>query len=232
VISALQLEDSLVDLRHRPQMLNVEDRLAVAHGAGREMRDPVGLKVGARLPIDPEMSARSERTTSGSPLYQGVGFRRAARLVLAFLVGSLVVSAVVRGPTGIASLGALAGIVAGVAALWEARVRRIGIRIEPQGILAVYAVGHLRLPLESVAGFSLRTHRSGDGAGRVVIELLDGRRRVVPSASLMGWGPFRSHPGAGTGARPADVVAQLAGQLQRARQQAAAALTGAPPAAL
>jgi hypothetical protein len=192
----------------------------------------VALKIGARRPIDPEMSARSERTTSGSPLYQGVGFRRAARLVLALLVGILVVLAVVRGSIGVVSAGALAGIVTGVAALWEARVRRIGIRIEPQGILAVYAVGHLRLPLESVAGFSLRPHGPGDGVGRVVIELLDGRRRVVPSASLVGSGLFRSRQDPAAGGRPADIVAQLAGQLQRAREQATAALTDAPPTAL
>jgi hypothetical protein len=154
------------------------------------------------------MSARSERTTSGSALYQGVGFRRAARLVLAVIVGVLVILAIVRGPMDVVEAAALAGAVIGVAALWEARVRRVGIRIEPQGVLAVYAVGHLRIPLESVAGFSLRRDGSHDGAGRVVIDLLDGERRVVPSAL----GAVQD-------------VAQLAGQLRRARQQAAAALT-------
>ena len=152
------------------------------------------------------MSARSERTTSGSALYQGVGFRRAARLVLAVLVGSLVILAIARGSMGVADAAALAGIVIGVAALWEARVRRIGIRIGPQGVLAVYAVGHLRIPLESVAGFSLRHDDSHDGARRVVIDLLSGEQRVVPS----GLGAVQD-------------MAQLAGQLQRARQQAAAA---------
>src|SRR6201999_1743591 len=114
----------------------------------------IALKISRLRPNDPEMSARSERTTSGSALFQGVGFRRAARLALALLIGMLVISAFVRGDIGLTGAGALAGIVVGVTALWEARVRRIGIRIEPQGILAVYAVGHLRFPLESVSGFS------------------------------------------------------------------------------
>lgn len=193
------------------------------------MAGPDALKISGRRPIDPEMSARSGRTTSSSALYQGVGFRRAARLALALLVGLLVVSAVVGGGLGVASAAALAGI---VAALWEARVRRIGIRIEPQGILAVYAVGHLRLPLDSVAGFGVRSHGSGDDGGRIVIELLDGGRRVVPSASLTGWAPFRHHAPTEAGGRPADVVAQLGAQLQRARQQAAAALRDASPTVL
>jgi hypothetical protein len=195
------------------------------------MQRPIALKIRRCRPIDPEMSARSERTTSGSPLYQGVGFRRAARLALALLVGLLVISAFVSGGMSVARAGALSGIVIGVAALWEARVRRIGIRIEPHGILAVYAVGHLRLPLESVAGFSLRCDDGHDGADRVVIELLSGERRPVPSASVVAWGPLRTRERRWVGGQPADVVAQLAGQLQRARQQAAAALTDAPSTA-
>lgn len=153
-------------------------------------------------------------------------------MVLAVLVVLLVISAVLSGGMDVAGPGALAGIVIGVAALWEARVRRIGIRIEPQGILAVYAVGHRRLPLESVAGFSLRGEDSHDGAGRVVIELLSGERRAVPSASVVGWGALRTRERRWVGGQPGDVVAQLAGRLQRARQQAAAALTDTPMAAL
>jgi len=175
------------------------------------------------------MSARSESTTSSSALYQGVGFRRAARLSLAILVGLLSICGVLSVGVGPVSAGTLAGIVAGVVALGEARVRRIGIRIEPQGILAVYAVGHLRLPLDSVAGFGVRSDGSGDRAARVVIELRNGERRVVPSASVMGWGPFTTREAPWPAGRPAEVVAQLAGQLQRARQQAAAALTDQAP---
>ncbi len=190
------------------------------------------LKIRRWRPIDPEMSARSEQTTSGSALYQGAGFRRAARLALAVLVGLLVISALLSGGMGVAGPGALGGIVIAVAALWEARMRRIGIRIEPQGILAVYAVGHLRLPLESVAGFSLRGDDSHGGDGRVVIELLSGERRAVPSASVVRWGSLWAHGRRWVGGQPAEAVAQLAGQLQRARQQAAAALTDAPTTTL
>jgi hypothetical protein len=197
-----------------------------------DRQQPIALKIRRSRPINPEMSARSERTTSGSALYQGAGFRRAARLVLAVLVVLLVISAVVSGGMDVAGPGALAGIVIGVAALWEARVRRIGIRIEPQGILAVYALGHLRLPLESVAGFSLRCDDSRDGAGRVVIELLSGERRAVPSASIVGWGTLRTRERRWVGGQAGEVVAQLAGQLQRARQQAEAALTDAPSTGL
>ncbi len=103
----------------------------------------------------------------------------------------------------------------GIAALWEARARRIGIRIEPQGIVAVYAVGHLRFPLEMVAGFSLGDRGSHHAGRHVVIELLNGERRAVPS------------PG-----RTADMVAQLDDQLRRARRQAAAALSGSLSTAL
>jgi hypothetical protein len=166
------------------------------------------------------MSARSEHTTVVSPLYQGAGFRRAARLALAAVVALLTVSAIVRGGLGGAGAAGLAGGLVCIAALWEARVRRVGIRIGPQGVLAVYAVGHLQFPLESVAGFGLRS-RGSSGRTGVVIELLNGERRVVPSARLC--------PGGGT---PMDVVAQLAGQLQWARQQAAAALTDGPAPAL
>jgi hypothetical protein len=194
-----------------------------------DRREQIALKICRRRPIDPEMSARSERTTSGSALSPGVGIRRAARLALVILVGLLVTSAVVRGDIGLAGAGGLAGTVIGLAALWQVRVRHVGIRIEPQGILAVYAVGHLRFPLESVSGFSLCSENSRDGAGRVVIELLGGGRRVMPLASVVGWSPFRTGGRRSADGPPQDVVTQLAGQLQRARQQAAAALTDATP---
>jgi hypothetical protein len=167
------------------------------------------------VPIDTGMSARSERAPRRSALYQGVGFRRAARLALGALLGALVIAAVVRGGFGVATAGGLAGVVLCVAALWEARVRRIGIRIEPQGILAVYPVGHLRLPLEAVAGFSLRDRGPHHATRHVVIELLNGEHRPVPSAG-----------------RTADVAAALDAQLQRARRQAAAALSDGLSAAL
>ncbi|HTU29517.1 MAG TPA: hypothetical protein VMF07_09055 [Solirubrobacteraceae bacterium] len=140
--------------------------------------------------------------------------------------------AAVRGPFDVVGAAALAASVAGVAALWTARMRHIGIRIEPQGILAVYAVGHVRLPLESVTGFSVQSNGAGVSDRRVVIELLDGGRRAVPSALPLDWGAIRNRRRTTAGARPGDVVAQLAGQLQRARQQAAAALTDSLPPAL
>lgn len=117
-------------------------------------------------------------------------------------------AAIVHGRLGGATAGGLGAAAVCVAALWESRVRRIGIRIEPQGVLAVYAVGHLRVPLEAVAGFSLREGGVSGGSRCVVIELLNGDRRVVPSTG-----------------RAAGVVAQLDSQLQRARHQAAAALS-------
>lgn len=174
------------------------------------------------------MSARSELAPGRSALYQGAGFRRAARLVLAGLLCLLMIPAIVQGGFGVATAGALAGIVACVAGLWEARVRRVGIRIEPQGILAVYPVGHLRLPLEAVAGFSL-LGRGSHGASRcVTLVLYNGERRLVPSASLARWGTFTGSHQRAAGGQTADVVAHLDDLLRRARQQAAAALTGAP----
>jgi hypothetical protein len=111
----------------------------------------------------------------------------------------------------------LAIFLACCAAAWEARLRRMGIRIETDRVVAIYAIGQRCFSIDTVAGFSLRRHGSSGGTRCVFIELVNGKRRVVPSVSTADWGPFRSNAIRWDGGQTTDVVTYLNDQLNVAR---------------
>ena len=112
---------------------------------------------------------------------------------MALLLGVVVIPPIAGGTADSASgIAAVAILAACIATAWELRLRRMGIRIGADSVVAVYAVGRRRFSTESVAGFSLRVHGSSGGTRCVFIELVNGKRRVVPSVCVADWGPFKS----------------------------------------
>jgi hypothetical protein len=133
---------------------------------------------------------------------------------LAVLLGVIVIPPIVGGTANSASgIAALAILAAGIATAWELRLRRMGIRIEADSVVAVYAVGRRRFPTETVAGFSLHVYGSSGGTRCVFIELVKGKRRIVPSVCVADWGPFKSDAIQWDSGQTTDVVTFLNDQL-------------------
>jgi hypothetical protein len=88
------------------------------------------------------------------------------------LLAMFVIPAVAGGTGTTTGLAVLSIFLVCFAAAWEARLCRMGIRIETERVVAIYAIGQKCFSIDTVAGFSLRRLGSSGGTRCVFIELV------------------------------------------------------------
>jgi hypothetical protein len=128
---------------------------------------------------------------------------------------------------GVGGWLATLGIWLCVGTAWLARARRMGIRVERDRVVAVYAIGKRRFPPSEVAGFSVRLRGNSGGTRVVFIELASGKRVPVPSVSMADWGPFKSKAIVWAEGSTTDPVSRLTAHVERVRAGSARAAFGA-----
>jgi hypothetical protein len=150
-------------------------------------------------------------------LYQGATFLRASMSVCIGLAALLGLSGVFAGSASISGLPLTIALLGGMGAIWAWRARQMGIRIESDRIIAVYAVGSRTFALDDVTGFSLHLRGNSGGTHVVSIDLSNGKRKPVPSVNTADWGPFKTDSIRWEGGRTDDVIARLTEHVARVR---------------
>src|ERR1017187_2236470 len=125
-------------------------------------------------------------------LYQGATFVRASMSVYVGLALLLGLSGTFAGSASASGLPVAFALLAGMGIVWAWRARRMGIRIERDRVVAVYAIGSRKFALNQVTGFSLHLRGSSGGTHVVFVDLANGKRKPVPSVNTADWGPFKT----------------------------------------